>query len=47
VKCLIEEAWKEGFDKEGAAQLKNKLNNTRKWIGASGNVGHNLFKRVS
>ncbi|KAJ3117892.1 hypothetical protein HDU96_005025 [Phlyctochytrium bullatum] len=32
---VIEEAWKEGIDREGAKQLKQKLVKTRKWIGAT------------
>ncbi|KAI8846325.1 peptidase family C78-domain-containing protein [Chytridium lagenaria] len=31
----IENAWAEGFDKAGAAQLKNCLVGTKKWIGAT------------
>jgi len=30
----IEDAWSQGFDGEGAAQLKHRLVGTRKWIGA-------------
>ncbi|EIM90228.1 DUF1671-domain-containing protein [Stereum hirsutum FP-91666 SS1] len=32
---MIEDAWKHGFDKEGAAQLNHKLIGTKKWIGTA------------
>lgn len=32
---LIEWAWAQGFDLQGAEQLGAKLVNTRKWIGAT------------
>ncbi|KAI0703582.1 peptidase family C78-domain-containing protein [Cytidiella melzeri] len=32
---IIEQAWKDGFDEEGAKQLNNKLINTTKWIGTA------------
>ncbi|VDC03121.1 unnamed protein product [Peniophora sp. CBMAI 1063] len=32
---IIEHAWAAGFDPEGAAQLKNKLRRTNKWIGTA------------
>ena len=35
-KSIIENAWRDGFDAEGAAHFKNKLTGTRQWIGASG-----------
>ncbi|THH10282.1 hypothetical protein EW145_g1427 [Phellinidium pouzarii] len=31
----IEDAWKAGFDEEGASDLNSKLINTRKWIGTA------------
>ncbi|KIJ29290.1 hypothetical protein M422DRAFT_235323 [Sphaerobolus stellatus SS14] len=31
----IEDAWADGFDREGASQLKHKLIGTKKWIGAA------------
>ncbi|TFK54817.1 hypothetical protein OE88DRAFT_1732116 [Heliocybe sulcata] len=31
----IEEAWKQGYDKEGATQLKRQLVDTKQWIGTS------------
>ncbi|KZS99169.1 DUF1671-domain-containing protein [Sistotremastrum niveocremeum HHB9708] len=31
----IEDAWKDGFDAEGASQLKNRLTGTKKWIGTA------------
>jgi hypothetical protein len=31
----IEEAWRDGFDPDGAAQLQHKLVQTRKWIGTT------------
>ncbi|KAJ3215817.1 hypothetical protein HDU67_010310 [Dinochytrium kinnereticum] len=35
IQTIIERAWKDGFDKAGAAQLENQLVNTQKWIGAT------------
>ncbi|KAI8876590.1 DUF1671-domain-containing protein [Backusella circina FSU 941] len=35
LQVLIEEAWKEGFDPSGAAQLKHSVLRTRKWIGTT------------
>ncbi|XP_067874594.1 zinc finger-containing ubiquitin peptidase 1 isoform X2 [Heterodontus francisci] len=35
LQAMIEEAWKDGFDPQGAAQFKNKLRGTRAWIGAT------------
>ncbi|WWD19554.1 hypothetical protein CI109_104015 [Kwoniella shandongensis] len=35
VQGWLEEAWKEGYDPEGRAQLKGKVLGTRKWIGPS------------
>ncbi|KAI0361938.1 DUF1671-domain-containing protein [Trametes cingulata] len=32
---LLEEAWKRGFDQEGAQQLQHKLVGTKKWIGTA------------
>ncbi|XP_005098648.1 zinc finger-containing ubiquitin peptidase 1 isoform X2 [Aplysia californica] len=32
---MIESAWKKGFDLQGCQQLKGRLSNTRKWIGAT------------
>lgn len=31
---MIEDAWNEGFDPQGASQLNNKLQGTKAWIGA-------------
>ncbi|KAI0928869.1 hypothetical protein AcV5_006299 [Taiwanofungus camphoratus] len=31
----IEEAWKQGFDEEGAGELQHKLVGTKKWIGTA------------
>ncbi|XP_038655545.1 zinc finger-containing ubiquitin peptidase 1 [Scyliorhinus canicula] len=35
IQAMIEEAWKDGFDPQGAAYFKNKLQGTRAWIGAT------------
>ncbi|KAJ3406866.1 hypothetical protein HDV05_005700, partial [Chytridiales sp. JEL 0842] len=35
IQSLIELAWEDGFDVDGATQLKYKLRGTKKWIGAS------------
>jgi len=35
IQSMIEDAWKKGFDSQGAEQLGNKLHNTSKWIGAT------------
>ncbi|XP_028412953.1 zinc finger-containing ubiquitin peptidase 1-like [Dendronephthya gigantea] len=35
IQCLIEDAWHDGFDQVGAAQLGHKLTETKKWIGAT------------
>ncbi|XP_072411482.1 zinc finger-containing ubiquitin peptidase 1 isoform X2 [Chiloscyllium punctatum] len=35
IQSMIEEAWKDGFDPQGAAHFKNKLQGTRAWIGAT------------
>nr|XP_045015517.1 zinc finger-containing ubiquitin peptidase 1 isoform X2 [Jaculus jaculus] len=34
IQSMIENAWKEGFDPQGASQLNNKLQGTKAWIGA-------------
>ncbi|XP_055981130.1 zinc finger-containing ubiquitin peptidase 1 [Sorex fumeus] len=34
IQSMIEDAWKEGFDPQGACQLNNKLQGTKAWIGA-------------
>ncbi|KAJ1152308.1 hypothetical protein NDU88_005083 [Pleurodeles waltl] len=34
IQSMIESAWKEGFDPQGASQFNNKLNGTKAWIGA-------------
>ncbi|XP_074189581.1 zinc finger-containing ubiquitin peptidase 1 isoform X4 [Rhinolophus sinicus] len=34
IQSMIEDAWKEGFDPQGASQLNNKLQGTKAWIGA-------------
>ncbi|XP_060046564.1 zinc finger-containing ubiquitin peptidase 1 isoform X3 [Erinaceus europaeus] len=34
IQSMIEDAWKEGFDPQGASQLNNRLQGTRAWIGA-------------
>lgn len=35
IQQLIEDAWQEGYDQQGASQLGNKLSGTSKWIGAT------------
>uniref|UniRef100_UPI00398E6D7C zinc finger-containing ubiquitin peptidase 1 isoform X2 n=1 Tax=Pristiophorus japonicus TaxID=55135 RepID=UPI00398E6D7C len=35
VQSMMEEAWKDGFDPQGAAHFKNTLRGTRAWIGAT------------
>ncbi|XP_069742887.1 zinc finger-containing ubiquitin peptidase 1 [Narcine bancroftii] len=35
IQTMIEEAWKDGFDPQGAASFENKLQGTRAWIGAT------------
>lgn len=35
IQQLIEDAWRHGFDQQGAAQLDHKLTKTKKWIGAT------------
>ncbi|KAI0064700.1 DUF1671-domain-containing protein [Artomyces pyxidatus] len=35
LQALIEEAWKHGFDEEGAQQLRHKLVDKSKWIGTA------------
>ncbi|KAM4043300.1 zinc finger-containing ubiquitin peptidase 1 isoform 2-T3 [Anomaloglossus baeobatrachus] len=35
IQALIEDAWKEGFDPQGASHFNSKLLGTRAWIGAS------------
>ncbi|XP_073432055.1 zinc finger-containing ubiquitin peptidase 1 [Dendrobates tinctorius] len=35
IQALIEDAWKEGFDPQGASHFNGKLQGTRAWIGAS------------
>lgn len=34
IQSMIEDAWNEGFDPQGASQLNNKLQGTKAWIGA-------------
>ncbi|XP_018419146.1 PREDICTED: zinc finger with UFM1-specific peptidase domain protein [Nanorana parkeri] len=34
IQALIENAWKEGFDPQGASHFRGKLQGTRAWIGA-------------
>ncbi|XP_004673852.1 PREDICTED: zinc finger with UFM1-specific peptidase domain protein [Condylura cristata] len=34
IQAMIEDAWKEGFDPQGASQLNNRLQGTKAWIGA-------------
>ncbi|XP_060609212.2 zinc finger-containing ubiquitin peptidase 1 [Anolis sagrei] len=34
IQSLIEEAWKEGFDPQGASHFNGRLHGTRAWIGA-------------
>jgi len=34
IQSMIEDAWKEGFDPQGASQLNDKLQGTKAWIGA-------------
>ncbi|XP_056141711.1 zinc finger-containing ubiquitin peptidase 1 isoform X2 [Lampris incognitus] len=35
VQCMIEEAWKEGLDPQGACHFNQRLQGTRAWIGAT------------
>ncbi|XP_040284843.1 zinc finger-containing ubiquitin peptidase 1 [Bufo bufo] len=35
IQAMIEDAWKEGFDPQGASHFNGKLQRTRAWIGAS------------
>ncbi|XP_063773267.1 zinc finger-containing ubiquitin peptidase 1 isoform X2 [Pseudophryne corroboree] len=35
IQSLIEDAWKEGFDPQGASHFSGKLQGTKAWIGAS------------
>ncbi|CAB3977307.1 Hypothetical predicted protein [Paramuricea clavata] len=35
IQQLIEDAWRHGYDQQGAAQLDHKLTKTKKWIGAT------------
>ncbi|KAG2217374.1 hypothetical protein INT45_007384 [Circinella minor] len=35
LQLLLERAWKEGFDSQGAKQLNNRVYKTRKWIGTT------------
>ncbi|XP_075059065.1 zinc finger-containing ubiquitin peptidase 1 isoform X2 [Mixophyes fleayi] len=35
IQALIEDAWKEGFDPQGASHFNGKLQGTKAWIGAS------------
>ncbi|KAM7171901.1 zinc finger-containing ubiquitin peptidase 1 isoform 1-T1 [Macrochelys suwanniensis] len=34
IQSMIEDAWKEGFDPQGASQFSNRLHGTKAWIGA-------------
>ncbi|KAM8789281.1 zinc finger-containing ubiquitin peptidase 1 isoform 2-T3 [Rhynchonycteris naso] len=34
IQSMIEDAWREGFDPQGACQLNNRLQGTKAWIGA-------------
>ncbi|XP_038598024.1 zinc finger-containing ubiquitin peptidase 1 [Tachyglossus aculeatus] len=34
LQSMIEDAWEEGFDPQGASQLNNRLQGTKAWIGA-------------
>ncbi|NP_001086590.1 zinc finger containing ubiquitin peptidase 1 S homeolog [Xenopus laevis] len=34
IQCMIEDAWKEGFDPQGASHFNGKLQGTKAWIGA-------------
>ncbi|XP_037699493.1 zinc finger-containing ubiquitin peptidase 1 isoform X2 [Choloepus didactylus] len=34
IQSMIEDAWREGFDPQGASQLNNRLQGTKAWIGA-------------
>ncbi|KAH9946243.1 uncharacterized protein BXZ73DRAFT_95745 [Epithele typhae] len=35
LQVLLEKAWKEGYDADGAEQLSHKLLDTTKWIGTA------------
>ncbi|CAO3653251.1 unnamed protein product [Cunninghamella echinulata] len=35
IQIILERAWKEGFDPQGAKQLHNRVYKTRKWIGTT------------
>ncbi|KAJ3233405.1 hypothetical protein HDU78_006478 [Chytriomyces hyalinus] len=49
IQWLVERAWKMGYDREGASQLRNVLVGTRKWIGTSEiySLMHSLGIKVS
>ncbi|KAJ3405975.1 hypothetical protein HDU80_000402 [Chytriomyces hyalinus] len=49
IQWLVERAWKMGYDREGASQLRNALVGTRKWIGTSEiySLMHSLGIKVS
>ncbi|KAM8952987.1 zinc finger-containing ubiquitin peptidase 1 [Pelodytes ibericus] len=34
IQCMIENAWKEGFDPQGASHFNSRLQGTKAWIGA-------------
>lgn len=34
IQSMIEDAWREGFDPQGASQLNDRLQGTKAWIGA-------------
>ncbi|XP_007908528.1 zinc finger-containing ubiquitin peptidase 1 isoform X1 [Callorhinchus milii] len=46
LQSMIEETWKRGFDPQGAAHFKNKLQGTRAWIGATEIYSLLTFLRV-
>ncbi|OCH87412.1 DUF1671-domain-containing protein [Obba rivulosa] len=46
VQTWIEEAWRNGYDEEGASQLKHKLLGTRKWIGTGELYAAFTFLRI-
>ncbi|XP_078398362.1 zinc finger-containing ubiquitin peptidase 1 isoform X5 [Cetorhinus maximus] len=47
IQSMIEEAWKDGFDPQGAAHFQNKLQGTRAWIGATEIYSLLTFLRIN
>ncbi|OCF39183.1 hypothetical protein I317_07043 [Kwoniella heveanensis CBS 569] len=46
IQSWIQEAWGEGYDREGSKQLKGKILGTRKWIGPSDLYAMFTYKRI-